>query len=94
MFVPKISSLDDVMPGSDAALKFCDGSVLVGHYLVETAHRLRFRPWGQSERVFAKSEIVGARLLGPHTFAERRAVAQRQAREWSSSADLPATLAG
>ena len=95
MSVPKMSSLDDVLPGSDVALRFIDGSTLVGHYITETAQRIRFRPWGQPERVFAKSEIVGARLLGAHSWAERQAIVKKQATgEWNSSADLPATLAG
>ena len=77
--IPKRSSIDDVVPGCDCALKLIDDSVLIGHYIVETAHRIRFRPWGRGELVLAKTEVVGARPLGAHTWAERRAVTQRQA---------------
>jgi len=75
---PLRSSLADVIPGSDVALRLVDDSVIVGHYVSETARRIRFKPWGLSERMLAKSEISGACLLGPHRWAERHAVAQQQ----------------
>ena len=79
MSVPKVSSLEDVLPGADVALKFCDGSTLAGHFVSETSLRVRFKPFGCGEAIFAKSEIIGARLVGAHTFSERQAVAKKQA---------------
>lgn len=85
MVPPRLSSIHDVIPGSDVALRLIDDSVIVGHYVSETALRIRFRPWGLSERFFAKSEICGACLVGAHSWAERHEVTTTQAAEYAES---------
>jgi len=78
--VPKKSSTADIIPGADVALRFVDGSVIVGRVVDESRYSIRFRAWGCcSEKFFAKSEIDGVRVVGAHTYAERRAVTERQA---------------
>ncbi len=79
MYVPRDSSLDDVVPGTECAVQLRDGRVLVGRFVEETPTEVRFRPWGLAELVLPRAAVAGARVLGPHRWGERQEIARRQA---------------
>jgi len=79
--VPKKSSIADVSPGADCAIRLADGRELIGRFVDERRRTITFRPWGAPVLVVPKNEITGATVLGSHRWVERRAVSERQARE-------------
>lgn len=81
---PKLRSApgDVLTEGADVAILLSDGSVFVGSVISEPkGGRLRFRAWGVADvRWIAVESVHAAKTIGPHRWADRRAVCQRQRR--------------
>ncbi|HNS98791.1 MAG TPA: hypothetical protein PLJ27_05755 [Polyangiaceae bacterium] len=82
----------ELTEGADVCLRLCDGRVLVGRCLLATAaladDGIRWlsgfvvlRLWGRTVPTrIARTRIVGAMPVGPHSWQERRAIIERQRR--------------